>query len=206
VTASGPGFYPEPPSDIAQRHLPLVTLGGTPLFRGHSRRYGPLHFNRRAGRFAPPDGETFGTLYLGADEHAAFIEAFSHGLGSTPLGLFISASLLRQSCLCIVTATRPLHLVDLTSGATLKRLAANADSRISDGPHAVSQRWAAALWSHPEQPDGLVYLTRNAPDHRSIALFDRIAGALATNCTTNLLVDAKRLGRILDHFGCALIP
>jgi hypothetical protein len=127
-------------------------------------------------------------------------------LGSTPLGLFISASLLRQSCLCIVTATRPLHLVDLTSGAALKRLAADADSRIGDGPHPVSQRWAAALWSHPEEPDGLMYRTRNAPDHHSIALFDRTAGALVTNCTTNLLVDADRLGRILDHFGCALIP
>jgi hypothetical protein len=186
--------------------LPLVTLLGMSLFRGHSRRHDPLHFNRRAGRFAPPDGQSFGTLYLGADEHAAFVEAFSHGLGSTPLGLFISSSLLQKSCLCSVTVTRPLRLVDLTSGAALKRLAAEADSRIGDGPHPISQRWAAALWSHPEQPDGLLYLTRNAPDHRSIALFDRAAGALVTDCATNLLANPERLGRILDHFGFALIP
>jgi hypothetical protein len=206
VVSDAPGPYPEPPPDFAQRRLPVIMLRETSLFRGHKRRYGPLHFNRHAGRFAAPDRQSFGALYLGADEHAAFIEAFSHGLGSTPLGLFFSESLLRQSCLCTVRTTRPLRLVDLTTGAALKRLAAEADSRIGDGPHAVSQRWAAALWSHPVQPDGLIYLTRNAPVHRSVALFDRTADALVADCATNLLLDPGRLGHILDHFGCALIP
>ncbi|MGH8730031.1 MAG: RES family NAD+ phosphorylase, partial [Burkholderiales bacterium] len=155
---------------------------------------------------APPDGLAFGTLYLGQDAYAAFIEAFSQGVGSTPLGLFISASLLRRSCLCAVQVTRPLRLVDLTSGAALKRLSASADSRVGDGPHVVSQSWAAALWTHPDQPDGLIYRARNAPDHRSIALFDRAADALVADCATNLLLDAAQLGRILDHFGCTLIP
>ncbi len=181
-------------------------LRETSLFRGHKHRYRPLHFNRTVGRFAPPDGQAFGTLYLGEDEFGAFIEAFNQGVGSTPLGLFISATLLRQSCLCMVQVMRPLPLVDLTAGAALKRLSADADSRIGDGPHVVSQRWAAALWAHPDQPDGLIYLARHAPDHRSIALFDRAAEALVANCASNLLLDPRRLGRILDHFGCAVIP
>lgn len=70
----------------------------------------------------------------------------------------------------------------------------------------MSQRWAAALWGHSDQPDGLMYLARNAPDHRLIVVFDRAADAVAADCTENLLLDPARLGRILQHFGCALIP
>jgi hypothetical protein len=206
VDIAAPGAFPEPPIDLAERRLPLRQIVNPVWYRGHRRGRAPLHFNRTTGRFAPPDAHSFGTLYVGEDEFAAFIEAFSQGVGSTPLGLFISASLLAQRCLCLVTATRPLRLVDLTSGAALKRLSAQADSRIGDGPHAVSQRWAAALWAHPDEPDGLIYLSRNAPDHRSIALFDRVAGALAAECSFNLLQDPDRLDAILEHFGCALIP
>jgi len=88
----------------------------------------------------------------------------------------------------------------------LKRLSADADSRIGDGPLTVSQRWAAMHWAHPDQPDGLIYLARNAPDHRSLALFDRAADAVAADCAENLLLDWARLGSILEHFGCAVIP
>jgi hypothetical protein len=203
---AAPGPIPEPPPDLVQRNLPINSYAAGTLFRNHKLRHGPVHFNRGSGRFAPPDGRAFGVLYLGEDEYAAFIEGFSQGVGSSPLGLFISQSLLRQNCLCEVRATRPLRLVDLTSGSALKQLSANADSRIGDGSHAVSQRWAAALWAHPDQPDGLMYLSRNAPDHRSIALFDRVADVVAADCAENLLLDSARLGRILEHFGCAVIP
>lgn len=151
-----PGPYPEPPNDLHQRRLPLQIVTNPEWYRGHSRSRAPLYFNRSAGRFAPPDGRSFGTLYVGEDEFAAFIEAFGQGFGSTPLGLFISESLLARRCLCLVTAARLLRLVDLTRGATLKHLSERADSRIADGPHAVSQRWAEALWRHPQQPDGLI--------------------------------------------------
>jgi hypothetical protein len=206
VESGAPGAYPEPPAGLPERRLPLREIVNPAWYRGHPRAHGPLHFNRVSGRFASPDGQAFGTLYVGEDEFAAFIEAFNQGMGSTPLGLFISQSLLASRCLCAVTATRPLRLVDLTSGASLKRLSIDADSRIGAGPHVVSRRWASALWSHPDQPDGLIYLSRHAPDHRSIALFDRTADALVAACAENLLLDPRRVGAILEHFGCALLP
>jgi hypothetical protein len=122
------------------------------------------------------------------------------------LGLVVSESLLRQSCLCSVSATRTLRLVDLTTGAALKRLSPHADNRVCDGPHAVSQRWAFALWSHPAQPDGLLYRSRNSPNHYSVALFDRVASVIVAECKLNLLRDRARIARILDHFECGLIP
>lgn len=206
MVVAAPGPYPEPPDDLDRRRLPLRVVPDPVWYRGHRKTHAPLHFNRGRGRFGPPDGVAFGTLYLGEDEYAAFIEAFSQGIESTPLGLFASESLLRQSCLCIVRSRRPVRLVDLTTGAALKQLAASADSRIGDGPHSLSQRWAAAFWNHPERPDGLLYRSRNAPDHLAVALFDRAADALTADCGTNLLTDRHRLGRLLDHFGCALIP
>lgn len=201
-----PGRHPEPPADLDKRRLPLATLAEAAFYRGHRRTHSPIHFNRIAGRFASPDGASFGTLYLGEDPYTAFIEAFGQGMASGPLGVFVSESWLSTRCLCAVLASRSLRLVDLSSGAALKHLATGADSRLADGAHDVSQRWAAALWAHPEQPDGLLYRARNAPDHRSIALFDRIEDVLVAPCSGNLLDDGAQLARILDHFDCALIP
>lgn len=201
-----PGRYPEPPADLQQRRLPLIWFDGIDLYRGHRRSHAPVDFNRTTGRFASPDGVSFGTLYAGENSYAAFIEAFGQGLASGPLGIFVSEAWLATRCLCVVSASRPLRLVDLSSGAALKQLSTGADSRLADGPHDVSQRWAAALWAHPEQPDGLLYRARNAPDHRSVALFDRAGDALVAPCAANLLQDSAELAALVDHFGCALIP
>lgn len=206
MVADAPGPLPEPPDDLAKRTLPLRTIQDPVWYRGHRASRHPLHFNHRRGRFASPDGATFGTLYLGEDEYAAFIEAFSQSAESLSLGMVFSRSLLRESCLCLVRSSRPLQLVDLTTGAALKRLAASADNRINDGPHWLSQRWAAALWAHPAQPDGLLYRARNAPDRLAVALFDRTANDLNSDCRTNLLTDRQRVGQLLDHFGYALVP
>jgi hypothetical protein len=201
-----PGPEPEPPHDLATRALPLRTFHNPTWFRGHKRKYGPLHFNAVGGRFCAPDRARFGTLYLGTDPRGAFLEAFVQSLGPAATGYVVSQTLLNQSCLCVVMATRPLHLVDLTTGPMLRRLAANADSRISAGSHAVSQRWAEAFWSHPEQPDGILYPCRRAPELHSVALFDRVREDLVADCATNLLQDPGALAAILDHYDCALIP
>lgn len=183
-----------------------MTIREATWYRGHRQDFSPVYFNRAEGRFAAPDGQLFGTMYVGEDAFAAFIEAFGQGLRSDPLGIYVSESLLQTRCLCMVSVRRPMRLVDLSTGTALKRLSRDADSRIADGPHDVSQRWAAALWAHPDQPDGLIYRARNAPDHRSVALFDRAADAITAPCSGNLLRDGNRLAAILDHFGCALIP
>lgn len=201
-----PEQRPAPPADLHERRLPLIAVADATLYRGHHRDRSPVYFNRTAGRFAPPDGVAFGTMYVGEDALAAFIETFGPALLSGPVGVFVSQSLLATRCLCTITTARPLRLVDLSRGAALKQLSAHADSRLADGPHDVSQRWAEALWAHPEQPDGLLYRARNAPDHRSIALFDRAEDALVAPCSANVLRDNARLAAILDHFGCALIP
>lgn len=121
------------------RVVPIREFDRPVWFRGHKAHRGPLYFNRPAGRFAAPHGE-FGTLYLGQDEFCSFIEAFNQEtLDLGAVGPMVSQGRLARCCLCPVRATRAIRLVDLTNGAALRRLSPDADNRINDGPHAVSQ-------------------------------------------------------------------
>ena len=206
MSAPPPGPEPEPPADLASRPLPLREFADPTWFRGHNRDYDPLHFNAASGRFCAPDRIAFGTLYVGMDPRGSFIEAFVQHVGMTPVGYVVSQRLIDRSCLCRVRATRPVRLVELTTGAALRRLSADADARISTGSHAVSQRWAEAFWRHPDRPDGILYPCRHAPEFPSVALFDRVRADLVADCATNLLRDPHVLAAILDYYGCALIP
>lgn len=205
MSDSPPGPEPEPPSDLASRSLPLRAIDDPAWFRGHNRDYGPLHFNAASGRFCAPDRIAFGTLYLGTDPRGSFIEAFAQHVATTAAGYVVSQRLIERSCLCLVRTTRPVRLVDLTTGAALRRLSANADARISTGSHAMSQRWAESFWRHPDQPDGILYPCRRAPEFVSVALFDRVRPDVVVDCTTNLPRDPHALAAILNHYECALI-
>lgn len=206
MLAPPPEPEPDPPDDLAIRPLPLRSFDHPTWFRGHNRTYAPLHFNAASGRFRAPDRVAFGTLYLGMDSRGSFIEAFAQHLGTAAAGYVVSQQLIERSCLCLVRATRPMHLVDLTTGAALRLLSADADARISTGSHAASQRWAEAFWRHPEQPDGILYPCRRAPELHSVALFDRVRADMVAECATNVLQDPHALAVILDHYDCALIP
>lgn len=199
---AAPGPEPEPSDDLAERQLPLRTFDEPIWYRGHTRKNPPLHFNRENGRFCTPEG----TLYLGTDPKDAFLEAFAQYLGSDPRRYIVSQGLLDRSCLCVVTARRPFRLVDLTAGHLLRRWSAMADARISVGTHAMSQRWARALWSHPDRPDGILYPCRRASELQSIALFARVQPDLIAECHPDLPRDPGQLVAILDHYACALVP
>lgn len=202
ITGSGPDQPPEPPDDLPLRPLPVTEIS-EPLYRGHRKHRQPVYFNASNGRFAPPDGESYGVMYVGLTAACSFIEMFD--FDADP-GFGISAEVVAQSCLCVVTVRRRLRVVDLTAGPSLKRLSPRADNRLSDGSHAVSQRWAAAFWAHPDAVDGILYRARNAPELSAVALFDRVAEDLAADCTTNLFHDSRALADLLDYFDCPLLP
>jgi hypothetical protein len=186
------------------RPLPLREFVNPTWFRGHKSRNAPLYFNATSGRWADPRSE-FGVLYLGETDYCSFIEAFSQQPERlTGLGLFVSESVLRGGCLCPISVTNTLRLVDLTTGRGLQSI--GADNRICDGAHDVSQRWSRAFWEHPSQPDGIYYRSRNAPELYSIALFDRARSALKADCKQNILTATDQLARILEYFECALLP
>jgi hypothetical protein len=169
-------------------------------FRGHKADREPLYFNREptAGRFNAPDHE-FGVLYVGETDLCAFAEAFCHDEHRRT----VTEVALARSCLCPIDIARPVRLVDLSHGSGLRRL--GADARICSGPWVISQRWARALWQHPDVADGIIYRSRVAPELRALALFDRVRDIVSAHCADNVLVQPHRLGYILDYLDVALI-
>jgi hypothetical protein len=163
--AGRPGPHPDPPPDLATRALPLCRVA-PPWFRCHRRDRAPLFFGRSGdNRFDDPAGE-FGVLYLAADPPGAFIETFGQATGE----VIVTRAAIARRCVSVVTAPRPLTLVDLT-GPGLVQI--GADARLWAGDDGPAQRFSRALWAHPARPDGLYYPARHDPSRCAIALYDR---------------------------------
>ncbi len=194
-----PGAHPEPPADLDQRSLPILSTEAD-WFRIHQSRYAAIFFGRtRRYRFDAPAGE-FGVLYAGSDEQCAFVETFGHSLDIR----VVTMDELKQRDLTRLTANRSLRVVDLTSSG-LARL--GADNRVCTGDYHLAQRWALALWRHPDQPDGLMYRSRLDPARQCIALFDRVQDALIASSRGTLADPLHRplLASLLDMYGIGLV-
>jgi hypothetical protein len=152
-------------------------------------------------RFDAPSGE-YGVLYLGDSPHCAFAETYGRLEQATyPI---ISIEELRRRRLSFVQFDRELRVVDLT-GPGLAKL--RADNRLCDGDYRIAQRWSRALWSHPEQPDGLRYRSRHDPSRLCLALFDRVESVVVSTDQGSLGDPSVRelLAQILDTYGFGLI-
>jgi hypothetical protein len=200
MTPPAPRPHPEPPDDLNARD-PLIACVDHAWFRVYNLRRGPLFFGRGTNhRFNAPGGE-FGVLYIGADEHCAFIETLGQETGCR---IVTTAELLKRGW-ARVLLSRPLCLIDLVRSGGLARI--GADARLFAGEHSVSQRWSKALWDHHLRPDGILYPARHDPARKACALYDHCE-ALVTAAPLGCLGDPKHsalLGNILDTYGFELI-
>lgn len=165
-----PAPHSEPPGWLATAALPLHRTAED-WFRCHRTRHEAIYFGRSGGgRFDDPNGE-YGILYASHDLHGAFIETFGRRVGVR----IVAESELASRSIARIAVNRPLAWVDLTASG-LARI--GADARLTSGDYALAQRWARALWEHPDQPDGLYYRARHDPSRPCAAFFDRAADAL----------------------------
>jgi hypothetical protein len=197
-----PGDHPEPPDDLSEREPLLFSLlPGQVLSRIHCQGQEPIFFGRTGrNRFDSPD-HSFGMLYLGLDEHCAFIETFGQSTGIR----IVTRKALDDRPLAYLTVTASLKLIDLASTGGLVRI--GADGRLLTGSHAIAQRWSAALRDHPTRPAGILYPPRHDLARRACALFDLPATEFEINKVGSLLARAHRrlLAGILDTYGFGLI-
>jgi hypothetical protein len=169
AAGSGPRTAPTPTGALAHVALPIVEIpAATRLYRVHRDGYGPVYLTPRVPpvhRFDDPKGE-FGTLYLGAELEAGFVETL---LRNPRLRLVARAEidLRRWSTLALA---RSLRLVDFT-GPGLSVV--GTDGGVNTGPYRVSQAWARALFEHADTPDGIVYPSRHDPSLKCMAVFGR---------------------------------
>jgi hypothetical protein len=196
------GPRPEPPLDIHARSLPLRTFATRVLYRIHRSSHNPLFFGPPAGapesRFDDPEG-AFQVCYLGEQREAALVEA----LLREPTRTLVAWSDFEARQLATVTVTRTLRLVEFL-GSALRRLGATAEVG-STRDYSLSQAWSRALWTHPAQPDGIVYRCRHYDSVRGIALFDRARRRIGLLDAQPLTMDTRWLGEMSERYGFGLV-
>jgi hypothetical protein len=197
-----PGEHPEPPPNLDQRSPLIYELNvGATLFRLHDRHRHPIFFGKTgSNRFNSPDA-SFGVLYLGMDEHCAFIETFG-----SPTGIAAaSGAMLEERHLAEITILQPLKLIDLSSSGGLARL--GADARLLSGSHSIAQRWSAALRNHPVHPHGIIYPARHDPAKNACVIFDCSATVFRVVSRGSLMSIQNKglLSAILNDYGFGLI-
>ena len=98
---------------------------------------------------------------------------------------------------------RSLHLARLY-GAGLA--AAKTDNRIASADdYPTTQQWSKAFHDHPQNFDGIVYMSRYTGNHRSVVLFDRARDAIAFDAPRSLLHHPD-LAHLLDAYHVSLVP
>jgi len=196
-----PGEHPEPPPNLAQRSPFIFELNvGATLFRLHDRHRHPIFFGTTgSNRFDSPDA-SFGALYLGMDEHCAFIETFG-----SPTGIVaVSGAMLAERHLAEITILQPMRLIDLSSSGGLARL--GADARLLSGSHSIAQRWSAALRSHPVHPHGILYPARHDLARNACVIFECPSTVFRIVSKVSLMSAQNKglLSAILNDYGFGL--
>ena len=197
--ARSPVNPPPPPSWLAGADLPIDELPvTTELHRIHRRRsravfFGPGRGKPPTHRFDAPAAE-FGTLYVGLDLTAAFVET----LLRKPEIRIIDLVDLEIRNAAILRSARPLRLVQ-AYGSELSRLGCTA--ALSTARYSLAGAWSLALWSHKNKPDGLIYHSRYNPEHLCAAVFDRPGLTFTVVQSKPLLADESKVARILEIHG-----
>lgn len=142
-----------------------------------------MHFGSSGGnRFDSPD-KKFGTLYLAQQMDGAFVEVFCRQRQR-----HISEEFLARIHVAEFRSTRSLRLVDL-AGKGLVRM--GLDARICTGDYGIAQQWTRAFHGHPDQADGIIYVSRHDPEQKLVALFDRVQP----------LLTVRKYGSFADYMG-----
>ena len=199
-----------PPAGFGSRPLDFheVTPGQIWQRLYQTRHPDPLGFGHGASRFSDArtgilDADRFGVVYLGSTLKVCFLETILRDRGNGRLGdwLVEVAELELWSCAEIVVEV-PLRLVELRGDAAA-RMGIPSDA-LRASSHGLGQAWSAALWSHDERPDGLIYSSRLNED-TNVVIYDRALPKLRATATPRLLECRSELASVLRDLAVALI-
>lgn len=199
---------PEPPSDFAQRALPILelNLSTTNLYRIHETTFGPLFFNRRSTsstvfRFDASNDE-FGVIYAAPSFAACMAETVIRERferGSLPLVIEEAKLETRSISALGLSSPRALRLADFTQ--PLFSLGGNG-LILSTGDYRVPNMWSSAVYAHPENVDGIYFVSRFAAEP-CVAAYDR--AGITVRGQAMRLMDAPELAPFLDKYHIGLV-
>jgi hypothetical protein len=151
--------------------LPTYTIGEALAHRICTTRFASTEPSFRATgqhRFDDPNS-SYGTLYCARDFGTCFLETLLRGASRLVVR---KADYRTRSLAILLLDARRLRLVDLFS--TVGVASAGLDlSLLAGNNYRVTQAISALVYSHPQQPHGIVYRSRFDPDQPAVALFDR---------------------------------
>lgn len=165
-----------PPPDANFPTLPLQVDLHDPsvLYRVSTHNTGEPYFGRsRGNRFDDPSAKKasrFGTCYLGFDLTVAIAESLLHD--ATPKNGRFEVPVSEIDARYVFRFAGPeLRLANLT-GTIL--LALGGSGEISGTTnYTLTHKWARAVYDHPEQVDGFLYMSRRVNDRLAVVLFER---------------------------------
>lgn len=177
-----------PPPAALPPKLLTKTLSGN-LLRISRRTTGEPYFGKSgANRFddpTPDPANRYGVCYAGRDLATAVGETLLHDQEPNGDSVFdVAVSEIQSRYLVKLKIVERLVLVDMT-GPQLKALAGGGElSTVT--PYTIPQAWSRALYNHPQQFDGIYYISRHLNDRPGLALFDRAAPKLQAQTYTRL--------------------
>jgi hypothetical protein len=167
--------------------LATVRVDPASLFRVSGHNTGEPYFGKHGGnRFDDPvmDGAArYGTCYFGTSFAVAVAETLLHDR-KPQRGFFIVERSIIMSRYLIEFAGNTLVLANLT-GAELKRMGGHAGLSGTDR-YSTTKKWSSEIHRHPDQVDGLIYMSRHKNDERAVVIFDRAAHKVCMTSATRL--------------------
>lgn len=163
-----------PAANFSTLPLDIQVLTPSVLYRVSTHATGEPYFGRsRGNRFDDPTAKKvnrFGTCYLGLNLTVAIAESLLHnvepenGRFDVPVSDIDAHDVFRFS-------GPALRLANLT-GTHLLVLNGNGElSGTTD--YALTHQWARAVFAHPAQVDGFLYMSRRVNDSVAAVLFER---------------------------------
>lgn len=195
---------PPPPSKF--KTVPLLTRAIDPATLFRISRYDsgePFFGKSKANRFDDPSSVKsgrFGASYFGFSLDVAFAETVLHNLNPMR-GLFKIPVDVLSTRFVVRFSGDPLIVADMT-GHGLKR--SGADGSLSSIPdYTYTQQWSRAIYKHPLNLDGFLYMSRHKNNELALVLFDRSAHKLRTPTYAQLDTVPKAL-KVVTDFGVAI--
>ena len=182
--------YPSPPNNFNLRSLPIRKVeAGSYFYRLNSRlnsegkpHESAMFFDRSGyGRW---DGKNqgYGILYVGADFHAVYIESYGRKPEQRNIRadrLLITENELDRRFLARFTSNRRLRFVQVY-GNGLQKLGVDAGiTSCLPQEYEFPREWGRAFHQHPENIDGICYLSRHDNTRLCYGIFDQMASAIS---------------------------
>jgi hypothetical protein len=173
-------------------------------YRIHRSTHEPIFFGPPTrvpeSRFDDPDGQ-FKVCYLGMQWEAALVETLLRNPQSRTLSWRDD---IEVRSLARIEILRSLRVVEL-DGDGLRAVGATLEV-LGTRDYTLSTAWARALWSHPDEPDGIYYACRHDNRTTAIALFDRAQKAIAPLQSDALTREKRWLGEMSRRYRFGFTP